>query len=218
MQAQPQHPPSLLPTTPMGRPRGGFGGAVGTGRAWGGPGGVGRGGRRALPAPCASPLPASAKEPFVLLGFFFSPPLLIPNQEIKGRQRLRLFPLCRDLESSGRGEPSLSRRLGGGGRAAQVEGPGPGETPGGTSGGTPRPCPTTSRRWGLGPPRFGCWWPRERGPSPGRGERAAGATRPGLGPELPSLSPAKEEEDLGWIGRLARLLGVFAANSWLTPP
>lgn len=125
----------------MGRPRGDLG-VCGDGESLGWSWGSGAGGRRALPAPCASPLPARAKEPFVLLGFFFFPPLLIPNQEIKGRQRLRLFPLCRDLESSGRGEPSLSRRLGAGGRAAQVEGPGPGGTPGGTpGGGHPGPVP-----------------------------------------------------------------------------
>lgn len=126
--------PQFAPHHPHGQTSGGFGGLWGRGE----PGVVlgERGGGEASPA-CALrfPPPSPRQRAFCAAGIFFFPPLLIPNQEIKGRQRLRLFPLCRDLESSGRGEPSLSRRLGAGGRAAQVEGPGPGGTPGGTPGG-----------------------------------------------------------------------------------
>lgn len=69
----------------------------------------------ALPAPCSSPPPSLCKRAFCAAGFFS--PLLIPNQEIKGRQRLRLFPLCRELESSGRGDRPFPDRPRGGGRA-----------------------------------------------------------------------------------------------------
>lgn len=131
----------------------------------------------ALPVcPAFPPLPACAKEPFVLLGFFS--PLLIPNQEIKGRQRLRLFPLCRELESSGRGDHPFPDRPRGGGRAAQVEGPRwRGGHPGSGSG----------RYWGPG------WgdgtWVLRGGP------RWGGPGAQGSGQEGGRLSPAEEEEE-----------------------
>jgi len=62
--------------------------------------------------PCLRPAlpPTQPLRKSLLCSRGFFPPLLIPNQEIKGRQRLRLFPLCRELESSRRGGPCLSRQ------------------------------------------------------------------------------------------------------------
>lgn len=71
-----------------------------------------------------------------LLCCWVFPPLLIPNQEIKGRQRLRLFPLCRELESSGRGNRPLPDRFRAGGHMAQVEGGDAGGHPGSRGGGS----------------------------------------------------------------------------------
>lgn len=104
---------------------------------------AGLGGRQALPASlpvlCLRPaLPPSQPMQKSLLCCWVFSPLLIPNQEIKGRQRLRLFPLCRELESSGRGDRPFPDRPRGGGHAPQVEGPGWGEHPGSGGGGSQR--------------------------------------------------------------------------------
>lgn len=111
------------------------------------------GGRQALPAPlpmlCLLPaLPRSQPVQKSLLCCWVFSPLLIPNQEIKGRQRLRLFPLCRELESSGRGDRPFPDRPRGGGHAPQVEGPGWGNTLGAAVGG-PRGIAGMKAHWVL---------------------------------------------------------------------
>lgn len=100
------------------------------------PGWGGREGKPCLHPACTLPaLPPSQPVQKSLLCCWVFSPLLIPNQEIKGRQRLQLFPLCRELESSGRGDHPFPDRLRGGGRTAQVEGPGWGDTLGAAVGG-----------------------------------------------------------------------------------
>lgn len=145
------------------------------------------------------PPPSPCKRAFCAAGFFS--PLLIPNQEIKGRQRLRLFPLCRELESSGRGDRPFPDRPRGGGHAPQVEGPAWGEHPGSSGGGS------QGHSWDEG--------------TPGIGGNPAGAARGLRAPAGGWEAICSRGGGGGRLRRMAwparRLLGVFPANSWLTP-
>lgn len=111
-----------------------------------------------------------------------------------------MFPLCRELESSGRGDRPFPDRPRGGGHAPQVEGPGWGEHPGSGGGGS------QGHGWDEG--------------TPSSGGIPAGVTRrlgaPAGGWEaLCSGEGGGRLRRMGWPAR--RLLGVFPANSWLTP-